>query len=86
MFLGHGVDEALAQAADLLVGEGAVGGPEAQPEGQALLRRSEGVGAEDVEQADVFEEVAGGATQGAPSSGMFSSARIVMTCTDRVCT
>ena len=65
MFLGHGVDQTLAQPADLLVGEGAVGSPEAQAEGEALLVGAEGVGTEDVEQADVLEEVAGRAGQGA---------------------
>ena len=59
MFLGHGVDAALAQPADLLVGEGTVGSPEAEAEGQALLVGAEGVGAEHVEEADVFQEVAG---------------------------
>ena len=49
--------------ADLLVGEGAVGGPETQAEGQALLGRAERLGAEDVEEVDVFEEVAGGVLQ-----------------------
>ena len=64
----HRVDARLAQRADLVVGERAVGGPEPQREREADLAGAERVGAEHVEQRDVLEQLARRRARASPAT------------------